>query len=161
MKNVVLCLLISLVGCVSQQYLTEDQASRIGKGSEVVEFNMRGDSAEVYTAIYKALVNAGFRIAHDNREMLTISTEGKDIEQDTKLRMLVVMQPGPYVVRVVLRGEWLPGSQTQAMASGIAGRTLNVEWFPARWGRQTGRPELSFAYMVKFARELSQDVWFK
>lgn len=155
-------LLISLFcsACVSQKFIPKEETKLIPKGSQIIELKSDAEPKEIYKTVYSLLLENGFRIEKENIDMLTISTEGKDVGQSTFGRIYIIIKKDTNGSILTLRPEWKPGADAQMMASAMTKLNVYTEWAPAKWG-DTGRPELVFSYFVSLSKKISNSITYK
>jgi len=152
-KFVVLLMVFS--GCVSATYLTDEVAYTIPLGANAikVESSLTPDSLFNQMALY--LIGDGNRIT-ENKERLTISTEGKQLMEDTMGRYLILIQKSDAGSIAIIRSEW---SVTESVATSasvfgtvMSGIPISARpgWEMASWSK--GRPNISFSYGLRMAR---------
>lgn len=143
---------------MQQGYLPADQAVRIpAKADKVVAYSTLPPQ-DLYTAVYKALILDGNRIAAENKEMMTLSTDGKDIGESVTIRMMVVVEKTETGSKATLRGDWRLGQMGQMWVNSALGVSTNADWMAAAWKADEPRSKRAFSYMTSVAKKVSTDV---
>ena len=140
-----------LTGCVSaNSLLSPEERGDIPKDATKVIAVSTLHGADLFDHVYNTLITDGFRIDESNKDQGYISTQGKEIEQETMIRLSVVMVDST----VRFTGQWNVTASMQTGLSAGLGAT-GFGWSEARWG-DAGRPSLAFAYMYKYAKRIGQ-----
>lgn len=163
MKTIVILMIFSsflLCSCVTQSFITKDEYKMIPKGSEIIEVYSDQKPDDLFKNVYSLLLENGFRIEKENKEMHTISTDGKDIGQSTLGRFNIFIKENNSGSLLTLRSEWKPGADAQMMAGAMSGLNIYSQWNTARFG-DTGRPDLVFSYSVSFAKKISNNIKYR
>lgn len=146
--------------CVSQKFIPKEETRLIPTGSQIIEIKTETEPKEIYKTVYSLLIENGFRVDKENADMLTLSTEGKDLGQSTFGRIYITIKKDNNGSLLTLRPDWKPGAEAQMMASAMTNLNVYTEWTPAKWG-VSGRPELVFSYFVSFAKKISNSIAYK
>jgi hypothetical protein len=110
MKNLWMAVAAMVVsGCVQQSFIPEDQAVRIPANADKVVAYSAQPPQDLYAALYKTLILDGHRIAAENKDMMTLLTEGKDIGESVTVRLTVVVEKTDAGSKATLRGDWRLG----------------------------------------------------
>lgn len=158
MKKSILVLAAVLIGCVSQDFIPADQAVRIPANADKVVAYSAQTPQDLYAAVYKALILDGHRIAAENKDMMTLSTEGKDIGESVTVRLTVVVEKTDAGSRAILRGDWRLGQMGQMWVNSALGVSTNADWMAAAWKADEPRSKRAFSYMTSVAKKVSTDV---
>jgi len=146
---VIVALAFVLGGCVTaSSLLTPEERDIIPKGATKVIAVTDKQGGELFDFMYSTLIEDGFRIDESNKDQGYISTQGKEIEQETMIRLSVVLVDST----ATFTGQWNVTASMQAGLSAGWGATASG-WSDASWG-DSGRPSLAFAYMFKYAEKI-------
>ena len=148
-RGIFIALIIVLGSCVtSASLLTKEEQSAIPKGATKVIAVTDKQGGELFDFIYSTLIEDGFRIDESNKDRGYISTQGKEIEQETMIRLSVVIIDST----VSFTGQWNVTAAMQAgLNAGFGGGGSG--WSGVKWG-DAGRPSLAFGYMYKYAERI-------
>lgn len=154
MKKLFVGMAVMMSGCVvmvTQNFLTPEQAAKIPRKAEVIEVQSDRKPEDLYLALYKMIAAEGNRISAENKEMMTLSTEGKDIGQSVIVRMNLVVDKMGEGSRAMIRVDWKVGTEAKMMVWAATGASLDYDWMRATWAIE-GRPQVAFAYAAMLAR---------
>lgn len=162
MKSVIFFIFFPVLfySCVSQNFVSQEEYDTIPKGSEVIEVYSEQNSDSLFKQVYSLLIESGFRIDTQNKEMHSISSEGKDVGQSTLGRFNIFIKDSHKGSLLTIRTEWMPGANAQMMAGAMSGLKIYTQWSTARFGDK-GRPEFTFLYGVHFAKKISGSVKYR
>lgn len=155
MKNFLfVSVLFLLTSCLSMSHITttsgldESSLKDIPKEAKVVVVQKNIPVDKLYEEVYTVLLTRNHRIAKDDKKRHYITTEGKDVGQDTYQRVIVAIIEKGNTSTMRITTEWKASSN---MAQ-IAGMTLSQDWATAKW--EVSRLGLAFAESVAIAREI-------
>ena len=137
------CLTVGLSGCVSASTVPPERARTIPSDARAIRLYSDQSTADYYQAVYRSLVARGFGIAQENQQMGTLSTQTKDIGQNTLLKLTVYVQDTTGGAVATLRGQW--EVTAEMLFTGGASE--------ARWGA-AGRSKRAFGEMAVIANEV-------
>ncbi len=101
-----LCVALSVSACVSASTVPPELARTIPSNARAIRLFSDQPTAEYYRTVYRSLVAQGFGIAQENPQMGTLSTQTKDIGQNTLLKLTVYVQDTTDGAVATLRGQW-------------------------------------------------------
>ena len=96
---------IAFSGCVTTSGVPADVSQAIPSDARAVRIYSDQPPATFYRGIYQAIAAAGYSIAQENEQMGTLSTQPKDIGQETTLRIGVFVQDTTGGSMGTLRGQ--------------------------------------------------------
>ncbi|MCD4725692.1 MAG: hypothetical protein K8R63_12710 [Bacteroidales bacterium] len=148
-KIIYILFVFVLTGCVTPNtLLSPEERADIPKGANKVIVQSDKQGGDLFDHVYSTLITDGFRIDESNEEQGYISTQGKEIDQETMLRLSVVIMDST----ATFIGQWDVTASMKAGLSAGFGAT-GSGWSDATWG-DAGRPSLAFAYMFKYAERI-------
>lgn len=140
--------------CVTTSNIPIEVSSEIPDDANAIELYSNETSADFYETIYKHLASKGFSISQENSDMGTLSTEFKEIGQETTLKMDVFVEESENGSKATLRGSW---GVTTSMGAGITAATGSslggTSAERASWD-QSGRPKVAFGEMAVIANDI-------
>lgn len=142
---------IGLASCVTTSAIPPEISAAIPRDARAVRIYSDQSAADLYRAVYQSIAARGFAVAQENQQMGTLSTQPKDIGQETTLSITIFVQDTTGGSMATLRGHW---GVTAAMAAGLsagfgaspAGGTADE----ARWGGM-GREKVAFGEVAVIA----------
>ncbi|MCK5766628.1 MAG: hypothetical protein KAH26_11630 [Bacteroidales bacterium] len=148
-QGITIVFIVLLSGCVTPNaLLTPEERGVIPKGATKVITQTDKYGSDLFDFVYSTLIADGFRIDESNEDQGYISTQGKEIEQETMIRFSIVIIDSTAQFTV----QWNVTAAMQAgLNAGFSGSGSG--WSEANWG-DTGRPSLAFAYMYKYAEKI-------
>lgn len=158
MKKAILVFAAALIGCVSQDFVPADQAVRIPANADKVVAYSAQPPQDLYAALYKTLILDGHRISSENKDMMMLSTEGKDIGESTTVRLTVVVEKTDAGSKATIKGDWRLGQMGQMWVNSALGVSTNADWMAVIWKASEPRNKRAFAYMTGVAKKVSADV---
>jgi hypothetical protein len=145
------------IGCVSTTHLPQEFRESIPKKARAIRIYSQVDSQKYFKVIYKHLASAGFSIANENAEMGTLSTDFKDIDQGTTLRVIVLVEDYDGGAIATLRGQWgITASTAAAMSAGFKTNIGGSTAEDAHWDG-VGRPKLAFGELALIASNIDHE----
>ena len=155
MKNFLfVSVLFLLTSCVSMSHITstsglkEDYLKDIPKEAKVVIVQKNISADKLYDEVYTILLARNHRIAKDDKDRHYITTEGKDVGEDTYQRMIITITESGSTSNMRITGEW----KASAGIAQVAGMTLSQDWAVAKW--RIDRLGIDFAESVAVAYEI-------
>lgn len=155
MRNILFATaLLLLTSCVSMSHITktsglsERYLKDIPKEAKVVIVQKNISADKLYDEVYTILLARNHRIAKDDKERHYITTEGKDVGEDTYQRMIITITESGGISKMKITGEW----KASAGIAQVAGMTLSQDWAVAKWG--IDRLGIAFAESVAVAYEI-------
>ena len=144
-----------IIGCVTTNTLISPEISQqIPQKSTkiIVQSNTTADS--LFKEIYKILIVEGYGISNSNNEMLSISTNEKDVGGDTFLRINVFVENENSKSKAILTGQWKFGTATQSFQQALVGYSTDPSWSSAIWLDSYSKCSMAFAGIVKIAQQI-------
>ena len=135
-----LCLVLGLAACVTASTVPPELARTIPNDARAIRLFSDQSPADYYQTVYRSLVSRGFGIAQENQQMGTLTTQTKDIGQETLLKLIVYVQDTAGNSVATLRGQW---EVTAAML--FTGGASEAHWGGA------GRAKRAFGEMAVIA----------
>src|SRR5680860_798897 len=105
-RTLIFLFLTIIVSCVSTKNIPTNISSEIPDDANVIKLYSDNSASKLYSDIYKSLAQKGFSFAQENKDMGTISTDFKDIEQGTTLKINVFVEESDDGSIATLRGAW-------------------------------------------------------
>lgn len=105
---------------------------------------------DLYEALINVCLSRGHRIEKEDEKRLYFTTSGKDVGMSTLQRMnITVRSISDSLSQATIHTEWKGGTDVSAMASGMMGAHVDLEWEEA-YGKK-GRPGVAFGESVSVA----------
>jgi hypothetical protein len=139
----IVCVALSITACVSASTVPSELARTIPNDARAIRLFSDQPAATYYQTVYRSLVARGFGIAQENAQMGTLSTQTKDIGQNTLLKVTVYVQDTTGGAVATLHGQW--EVTAEMLFTGGASE--------ARWGSM-GRSKRAFGEMAVIANEV-------
>lgn len=145
--------LLLLTGCISST-LPPDIASTVPARARVVQLFSDSTPTAFYRMVYRGLAAQGYTVTTGNEAMGTLTTDFKDVGQETTLRITVLVTPTDSGSSAILRGHWgITATTAAAMSAGFGISVAGGSAEDADWG-SSGRPKVAFGEMVIVARQI-------
>tara|TARA_R110002124_G_scaffold46903_2_gene140216 strand:- start:343 stop:807 length:465 start_codon:yes stop_codon:yes gene_type:complete len=144
-----------IVSCVSTKNIPTNISSEIPDDANAIKLYSDNSASKLYSDIYKSLAQKGFSFAQENKDMGTISTDFKDIEQGTTLKINVFVEESDDGSIATLRGAWGVTSSFGAGLTAATGSSLGgTSAEEANWGK-SGRPKVAFGELAVIANDIN------
>src|SRR2546430_10240932 len=88
----ILGIILGVAACVTSSSVPPEIAQTIPSDARAIRLYSDQAAADFYRTVYQSVVARGFGIAQANQQMGTVSTQAKDIGQETTLRLIVFVQ---------------------------------------------------------------------
>ena len=158
MKRILLLIVIMFlfISCVTTNTLISPEISQqIPKKATKIILNSNAPADSLFKEIYKTLVIEGYGINNSNNEMLSISTNEKDVGGDTFLRINAFVESIGSTSKATFTGQWKYGSATQSFQQALVGYSTNPSWQSAMWLESHSKYSIAFAGIVKVVNKVN------
>lgn len=157
MKSIILVLLsllfISCATLSNVSSLNKKELDRIPIGAEKVIIKSDLDKESAFNMLLKILGREGWVIDKMLKENFSITTDSKNIGEDTHLRMNMFVDEKNSSTEIIIRGDWKYGQETQIRMQVITGITAASSYTPVKFTNELNKPSLAFTGMIKFAKQ--------
>src|SRR2546430_5775918 len=100
------CLALGLFACVSASTVPPELARTIPNDARAIRLFSDQGATDYYQTVYRSLLARGLGIAQENQQMGTLTTQTKDIGQNTLLKLIVYVQDTAGGAIATVRGQW-------------------------------------------------------
>ncbi len=154
-KRISFLILIFIIGCATvNQFVPLEITKDIPQGTKKIIILKNVTAENLYKEIYLLTIKEGFGVLNDNVELKSITTDVKDVEADTFLKMSIIVESTENGSKATITGKWQYGPQSQAFQQALVGYTTTPQWSDAEWKGSSDKCSMALAKMVVFAKEI-------
>ncbi len=153
----ILFLIVLAGGCTSQRLPMDVPEDNIPEDAEIAVVTAGMQSDALFDVVVDSLKRGGYMIDQNNRKLQAITTQSRNIDDETQMRMSFLIEPiNQTSARITVRAEWRINKKEKQENMEEVDNPEAIGWRVASWS-DPHPSQRAFAHMVQFIHRLPND----